>query len=72
MLLKNIGMASEKLYRNTLTKETNFVERKHDKFKEAARKWEMPEMLAVTKVKMSGSEKKCTGNSCGISIIKRL
>ena len=61
MLLKNIGMASEKLYRNTLTKETNFFERKHDKFKEAARKWEMPEMLAVTKVKMSGSEKKCTG-----------
>ena len=36
------------------TKETNFVGRKTWKFKAAVRKWEM---LAASKVKMSGSEK---------------
>ena len=36
------------------TKETNFVGRKTRKFKAVVRKWEM---LAASKVKMSGSEK---------------
>ena len=36
------------------TKETEFVGRKTWKFKEVVRKWEM---LAASKVKMSGSEK---------------
>ena len=36
------------------TKETNFVGRKTRKFKAVVRKWEM---LAASKVRMSGSEK---------------
>ena len=47
---------------------TSFEE-KHENFIAAVRKWEM---LAATKVKMSGSEKKVNKNTYDISSIKRV
>ena len=45
------------------------MEEKHENFIAVVRKWKM---LAATKVKMSGSEKKVDRNTYNISSIKRL
>ena len=50
------------------TKETNFVGRKTWKFKAAGRQWEM---LACSKVKMRGSEKKKASMNTGDEIFAK-